>query len=99
LPSFFLVKGRANVFVDHLSGENLAHLYRGSASGKRGEAPLLREALALWLGDCEAQGFSKKTVTERRGFVERFCWWLEHEAKLPVSLDSLDASPPGRCGR
>jgi hypothetical protein len=91
LSSISTVKGRANVFVDHLSGGKPEHLFRASASGKGEDAPLVRETLAIWLGDCEAQGFSRKTVTERRGFIERYCWWLEHEARLPATLDNLDA--------
>jgi integrase/recombinase XerD len=69
-------------------------------------------ALDLWLGDCAAQGFSPKTIRERRGFIERFGWWLEHEANLSPTLNHLNpatvrrflayvraANPSGRFGR
>lgn len=97
--------------VAHLSGKKPAHLSRRSQSRKR-TAPLISDALEIWLGDCSAQGFSPKTIAERRGFIQRFIWWLENEAQLPLTLDSLDAptvrrfltyaraaNPSGRFGR
>ena len=50
----------------------------------------LRRAVALWLGDGRAQGHTAKTHDERHATMERFAWWLENEAGLSPTLDSLD---------
>ena len=40
-----------------------------------------------WLGDGKAQGWRPRTIQDREETMERFCWWLEREARLPVALD------------
>lgn len=49
----------------------------------------LRRAIKRWLGDGKAQGWSPKPLKDREESLERFCWWLEHEEKAPVTLASL----------
>lgn len=50
----------------------------------------LRRAIKGWLADGQAQGWSPRTVEDRRKTMERFCWWLEHEDEAPVAISSLD---------
>jgi hypothetical protein len=73
----------------------------GSASGLRRQsadppAPLqslgLRRAVDRWLSDGRAQGWSNRTLTDRRQNLARIAWWLEHEECAVPPLDALDPS-------
>src|SRR5262249_50747205 len=58
-------------------------------SGERSNSPDLQRAIASWLADGRAQGWSARTVEDRRQTMERFCWWLEHEEAAPLALSAL----------
>lgn len=73
------------------------------ASGAGGQAPQpckstpprspdLRRIAANWLADGESQGWSRRTLTDRRQAVERFCWWLEQLAGESPTLAALNAA-------
>lgn len=47
------------------------------------------KAVERWLRDGKAQGHSETTIVDRRRTMDRFVWWLEHEAGLPLLLASL----------
>lgn len=49
----------------------------------------LRRAVTSWISDGKAQGWSPRTVEDRLKSMERFCWWMEHEASLELTLGSL----------
>lgn len=49
----------------------------------------LRRAVERWLADGRAQGWSPRTVLDRRQAMERFCWWLEHEEEAAAQLAAL----------
>lgn len=51
----------------------------------------LRRVAANWLADGESQGWSPRTLTDRRQAVDRFCWWLENTAGETTTLASLNA--------
>ena len=53
-------------------------------------------AADLWLADGKAQGWSPRTLKDRRQAMERFCWWIEHEEEIPATLAAriLLAAPP-----
>jgi len=50
----------------------------------------LRRAVQRWLGDGKAQGWSLKTIDDRRDTMERICWWLENEERVAATVDALD---------
>lgn len=52
----------------------------------------IRRTAANWLADGESQGWSSRTLTDRRQAVERFCWWLENAAEDSPTLDALNAA-------
>jgi integrase len=58
------------------------------SSDARPPSPLTR-AISRWLADGKAQGWSKKTLDDRRQTMDRFLWWLENEAEAPLTLTSL----------
>lgn len=71
----------------------------------------VRRAAATWIADGKAQGWSAATIRDREQALERFCWWLENEAKCGVGLAELsptrvreflaytrDPCPTGRYG-
>ena len=45
-----------------------------------------------WLGDGKAQGWSPRTLGDRRHMMNHFLWWLEYEEEAPLTLDAL--APP-----
>ncbi|MFN3649730.1 MAG: tyrosine-type recombinase/integrase [Armatimonadota bacterium] len=49
----------------------------------------LRRAVAVWLSDGKAQGWSPRTLRDRETAMERFCWWLENEAEVSATLAAL----------
>jgi integrase/recombinase XerD len=49
----------------------------------------LRRLVRRWLLDGEAQGWSAKSLTDRRIALEHLAWWLENEAEAPALLASL----------
>jgi site-specific recombinase XerD len=71
----------------------------------------LPDAARMWLGDGKSQGWSHRTLEDRRKALERFCWWLETEAETPPDTAALtplqiraflsyarDPQPTGRYG-
>jgi site-specific recombinase XerD len=49
----------------------------------------LQRAVDRWLADGRAQGWSGRTLGNRRHLMEKFAWWLTNEAELPPTLASL----------
>ena len=49
----------------------------------------LRRSVTRWLGDGKAQGWSPRTLKDREETMARFCWWLEHEQRVPLTLGEL----------
>src|SRR5207248_2475754 len=49
----------------------------------------LRRIVNRWLLDGEAQGWSPKSVSDRRSTMEHLAWWLENEAEVTATLASL----------
>lgn len=49
----------------------------------------LRRAIAGWLADGKAQGWSPRTLEDRRLTMDRFLWWLENEEEAPLALSAL----------
>jgi len=49
----------------------------------------LRRAVDRWLADGRTQGWSPRTLHERRQTMNRFAWWLENEAGVAATLDAL----------
>lgn len=62
-----------------------------AAHSSRHGASDLRRVAANWLADGESQGWSPRTLTDRRQAVERFSWWLENEAGETSSLAAVTA--------
>jgi integrase/recombinase XerC/integrase/recombinase XerD len=65
----------------------------------------------MWLGDGKSQGWSHRTLDDRRKALERLIWWVEHETEVPVVTAALtplriraflsyarDPQPAGRYG-
>ena len=52
----------------------------------------LERAVANWLADGRSQGHSPRTVELRRYQFDQFCWWLEHEASVPLALENFTAA-------
>lgn len=79
------MKSRAPVprAVEHQSSRS-----PGNPSTRR-RSPSVRTVLETWLADGKAQGFSRRTLTEREGMLQRFIWWLEHEERTNTDLDDL----------
>jgi integrase/recombinase XerD len=50
----------------------------------------LRRAVSLWLSDGKSQGWSRRTLADRQGAMDRFIWWLENEEECAATLDALD---------
>jgi hypothetical protein len=46
-------------------------------------------AVETWLADGKAQGWSLRTLKDRRQTLQRFGWWLEHEEESALSLSAL----------
>lgn len=70
---------------------DVSHATTGERASRQPVKPSseLSRAVAGWLADGRAQGWSKSTQTDRGHTLERFCWWLENEAGLPLVLSSL----------
>jgi hypothetical protein len=59
-----------------------------------------------WLADGDSQGWSQRTLADRRQAMKRFCGWLENVEQAPLTLASLspavtpaylrDPAPDGR---
>jgi site-specific recombinase XerD len=49
----------------------------------------LRQAISDWLAGGKAEGWSPRTLDDRRMALGRFCWWLENEARVPLALRSV----------
>jgi site-specific recombinase XerD len=49
----------------------------------------LRQAISSWLADGKAQGWSPRTLRDRRQTRARFCWWLEKEERVAVAPAAL----------
>lgn len=65
------------------------------SSSRRADPPPRREveitrAAASWIADGRAQLWSEATILDRQKTIERFCWWLEHEAQLRPVLSALN---------
>lgn len=88
---------------------------RSDASGRRGSPAVgildLRRAVTRWLGDGKAQGWSPRTINDRQDTLDRYCWWLENEARITPTLAAVapdvvreflayarEANPQGRFG-
>jgi hypothetical protein len=57
-------------------------------------APMsLARAVDLWLDDGQAQGWSPRTVGNRRHLMSKLGWWLANEAELAPTLASLSPMP------
>jgi site-specific recombinase XerD len=46
-------------------------------------------AVDRWLADGKAQGWSARTIGNRRHSMDHFCWWLENEEETTACLDTL----------
>ncbi len=62
-----------------------------SGARRRGSADL-RRAVENWLADGSSQGWSSRTLTDRRQAMDRFCWWLENEEGEEACLAALSPS-------
>src|SRR5262249_36203738 len=86
----FGIKERAK--MDHRAS-SLGGSRSSSLRGDRASPPTgrhdLRRVVRRWLLDGRADGDSAKTQIDRETTMERFAWWLENEAELPPTLDSL----------
>jgi site-specific recombinase XerD len=49
----------------------------------------LHRAVDRWLADGRAQGWSQRTLSNRRHMTRHLLWWLENEAGLSPTLESL----------
>lgn len=71
----------------------------------------LRRAVDRWLADGRAQGWSPRTLGDRRHNLEKLAWWLENEEEAVATLAALtparircflvyarEAHPEGRWG-
>lgn len=52
----------------------------------------LRRIVSRWIGDGKAQGWSPRTLEDRQQMMDKFCWWLENEERLPATLGAI--KPP-----
>lgn len=83
----------------------------GSSAAHRRPAIGIIRTVETWVADGRAQGFSDRSLADRRGNLTRFCWWLTEVEGVAATLEEItgervrrfltycrEANPCGRFG-
>lgn len=75
--------------IEHQSRGSIEHQSPPTSPPRSDSSLALMRAVDLWLADGRAQGWSERTLQDRREGFRRVAWWLENEAQVSPTLHAL----------